>query len=180
MKNNRKISIFFFYIGIVLSGCNKYIDTKGRLISSNGFSLKSYEDYNDFRCFSNMVSTMDTFRTVPTHFKVKLPKGILYNEIMGNSDFGFYYRKNQVIFIKVFPFTDEKYLRKDTTYIPSYNEMEDLIEATLITSNSKLNIKKMNILKSRKHLIFSQRNMKILLFNIEDLNVEKFKISINR
>ena len=76
MKNNRKISIFFFYIGIVLSGCNKYIDTKGRLISSNGFSLKSYEDYNDFRCFSNMVSTMDTFRTVPTHFKVKLPKGI--------------------------------------------------------------------------------------------------------
>jgi hypothetical protein len=169
-----KISNILIIIAVInlLSCNNKYLDVKGYKISSKEFVLESHKDFNTFYNVSNVINTMDTLKILPVKFKITLPKNILYHEVLGNTDFAFYYDNKQTIFIKVLNYSDEK--------ANSYEaNVESFVQNNLHTSGSKFDILKDRLLDSRTSKILSKKRIKILLFNIQKKNVKDFEEKVN-
>src|SRR5438477_11918240 len=101
---------------LVMSSCNRYIDVANGSTPVEQSSLKFYTDSNLFTFKTNIVTTRDTEKIYPKFFEVALPKKIRYYEFINSSDFGFYYDKGQVIFIKIE--LEPKMRSQDTTYNP--------------------------------------------------------------
>lgn len=102
----------------------------------------------------------------PFEFSIDLPKKLVSYEIDNGSDFGFYFDHGQVIFIKCF--YNESISSKDTVYIPSRQELEDLIAHELMTTHgAKYDIKEMEYKPSRISTIIKKQNILILLFNVK-------------
>ncbi|MCB0716651.1 MAG: hypothetical protein KDC06_11645 [Chitinophagaceae bacterium] len=155
-----------------MSSCNKYIDATNGSTSIEQGSLKFYTDSNLFTFRTNVVATRDKEKVYPKFFEVKLPKKIKYNEFINSTDFGFYYDKGQVIFIKME--LEPKTQTKDTTYTPSQHELKQLIQSVLKTNGGKYDIKKIPAHKKRRNTILIRGEATILLFNIVDDNYKQF------
>ncbi len=157
--------VFPLLIGCIGFNCNF------TLAQINQIKLKKYNEHLFFSYNSNVKLTMDKETFEPISFRIELPQRLQYREIANSSDFGFYYKFNQVIFVS----TDilKKRTKIDTCYIPSEKEIKNLINNYFITNYTpKLNIKEMQLKRNRKHFVIKKGGNIILLFNIKK---QKFK-----
>lgn len=179
----KKLSIFgifriAFFGLIVLSSCNRYIDTskvKNTPIDQGG--LKFYPDSNLFIFKSNVIATRDKEKIYPKSFQVLLPKKIKFYEFVNSSDFGFYYEKGQVIFIKIELEPGVK--SQDTTCSPSIEKAVELIQSDFNTGGNKNDIKTVAYYKGRRNALLIKGDATILLYNIVDGNYNSFFNYVN-
>lgn len=155
-----------------ISSCNWYIDVTNESTSIEQGTLKFYTDSNLFTYRTNIVATRDKEKVYPKFFEIKLPKKIKYYEFINSTDFGFYYDKGQVIFIKME--LEPTAQTKDTTYTPSQRELEELIQSVLKTNGGKYDIKKIPAHKERRNVILIKGDATILLYNMADDNYKEF------
>lgn len=162
----------FLLVIFGISSCYRYIDaTNGDTVIEQG-SLKFYSDSNLFAYKTNIIATRDKEMIYPKYFEVTLPKKIKYYEFINSTDFGFYYEKGQVIFIKIE--LDSKIQSKDTTYIPSTEKLDEFIQLVIKTNGKKLDIKKITASKGRRNFIIIKGDATILLYNITNDNLKQF------
>lgn len=165
---------------VVLSmgSCRTYVDaTKGNTPVEQG-SFKFYTDSNLFIFKTNVILTRDKEEVHPKFFEVTLPKKIKYYEFINSSDFGFYYDKGQVVFIKIE--LEPKIKNKDTTYSPSAEKLKEFIQSGLKTGGAKYDIKKIPVYTGRRNVILIRGDAMILLYNITDNNYSQFLDYLNR
>ncbi|MCT4637072.1 MAG: hypothetical protein N4A72_05145 [Bacteroidales bacterium] len=139
----------------------------------NPVCLREFNDYLLFRFKSEIDIYLDNEVYKPIPLSVELPDKIKYWEITNSSNFGFYYKSDQVIFIS----TDiyDKREKKDTSYIPSKMIVEDLITNEFKTSlHKRWNINSIKIKDNRNHFLVKRGGTIILLLNIKDKNMESY------
>jgi hypothetical protein len=166
------ISILILIGLFSMGSCNRYIDAKNGNTSIEQGSLKFYTDSNLFTYRTNIIATRDNEKIYPKSFEVTLPKKMKYYEFINSTDFGFYYDKGQVIFIKIE--LEPKVQVKDTTYTPSQEKLQEFIQSSLKTNGSKYDIKKIPVLKGRRNTILTKGDATILLYNVVDDNYKEF------
>jgi len=161
-----------------MSSCRTYIDaTNGSTPVEQG-SLKFYTDNNLFTFKTSIILTRDKEEVHPKFFQVTLPKKIRYYEFINSTDFGFYYDKGQVVFIKIELEPVSK--RSDTIYTPLKGQLEEFLQADLKTGGGKYDIKKIPFYKDRKNAIITKGDATIILYNITDNNYDQFLKYLNR
>lgn len=166
---------------IILSSCSKKLDTikhntpepvKNEL--SKDITLEYFYHYNIFNYESKIAASRDTEITNPKHFRIKLPKGLKYYVLNPLTDFGFYYDRKQVIFIKIKLFKNEVH-KNDSIVSLTNKQLENLIETEISSAgNRRYNIKDMAIVPGRKHLLIEKGDAFILLYNIKEENFATF------
>ena len=110
----------------------------------------------------------------PKPFEISLPKEIRYWEAISSSNFGIYYKSNQVIFINTDLYNSSNN-KSDSIYTPSEKEMENLITTIYVTSRKKRrDIKEIPVLKDRKYQILKKQGVIILLYNIKNKNYNDY------
>jgi len=111
----------------------------------------------------------------PKPFEINLPKKIKYWEAITSSNFGFYYKSKQVIFINTDLENCSNNKSDSIIYTPSEKEIETLITTTFETSRKKRrNIKEIPLLKRRKNQIIKKQEITILLYNIKNKNFNQY------
>lgn len=165
------ISVLIMIEMFNLSSCNRYIDAKNGNTSIEQGSLKFYTDSNLFTYRTNIIATRDKEKIYPKFFEVTLPKKMKYYEFINSTDFGFYYDKGQVIFIKIE--LEPTAQVKDTTYIPSQEKLEEFIQS-LKANDHKYDIKKIPVYKERRNAVLNKGDATILLYNVVDDNYKQF------
>lgn len=166
------ISLCWLFLALSTS-CNKYIDQANQ---TSEISLKEgffnfYLDSNVLFYKTNVVLTRDKERIYPKSFKITLPKGIKHYEFTGSTDFGIYYAKQQVIFLRI---DLEKNIKTDTIYNPNVNELENFFESKLSLSDSKYDILKISRGEKRSNLMVKKGSATILLYNIDPRKMDLF------
>lgn len=165
--------VLLFICSIIVS-CNRYIDlakNKTHLPIMQGY-FDFYPDSNILLYKTNVILTRDTEKIYPKAFKVRLPKRLRSYELSGSTDFGFYYDKKQVIFINID--LDNKEVKRDTTYSPNEDELNNFVLYKASTSNHKYNIKEIPMNSKRKQMFIKKGAATILLYNIEPKNYDLF------
>lgn len=175
------VSVFITGIALLvmlnMSSCNRYIDVAGGSSSIEQGTLKFYADSNVFTYRTNIVATRDQEKVYPKFFEVALPKKIKYYEFINSSDFGFYYDKGQVVFIKID--LEPKRRRIDTAYTPLKKELEEFVQTELKTRRSKYDIKNISLIEGRRNIIITKGDATILLYNITSDNENQFLSHLN-
>jgi hypothetical protein len=162
----------FFIICLFNLSCSHYIDsTVNKADTSNGIGLTAFDQYDLFSYNPTYTLRADHEVTTPISFEVKLPKKMRYYSGTNGSDFGFYYDKGQVIFIKtgIKNSNDNK-----ETYEPTDKELNDLIQNELITSGGRFDIKDVVASPKNKSMIIRMNKIVILLYNINKENLNRY------
>jgi hypothetical protein len=178
-KIKRFIHPSLFVLLFIISSCARYVDT-GKYNSSEQIKyefFRFFPDSNIFKYKSNVVLTRDTEKIYLKNFEVKLPKKIRYYELIGTTDFTFYYDKSQVIFIKVDH--ENKNIKQDTVYTPSKDQLNEIIDSEVKTESGKYDLKDIPFKEHRKNLIIQRGTAMILLCNIYDYNFPLFFEYVN-
>jgi hypothetical protein len=135
-----------------------------------------FEEFNDYLLFTfrtHIVVKKDLEIHEPTLFDIELPKKIGYWEVINSSNFGFYYKQDQVIFINTL--SSKGLVKSDTVYVPLKDEIETLINDNFTTSgNHKWDIKEIPIIPGRKNLLIIRGETNIFLFNIKENNFDSY------
>lgn len=135
--------------------------------------IEALSDRILFTYKSEAKPTMDTYQVDPIEFYIYLPKDLKFYDIESSSDFGFYFSKNQVIFIKTRFYNADK--SRDSVYVPSFQEVEKLIDREFLTDeNEKYNIKKIPFDRRRKNFLIRKTGVTILVFNVLNKNKSKY------
>lgn len=174
-RKPRLISIFFIIISFLCSCANRYLDVgNNKSIQVVDGSLIFYSDSNVLLYKSNVELKMDDEVVLPKPFKTKLPKKIMFYEIVGSSDFVFYYPDNQVLLIRIS--LNNTSLILDTSYIPSELEVDEFIHNSSVGGNHKrYNIKEISFKKDRVNKIIIKKDISILMYNIKKSNIDLFE-----
>lgn len=136
--------------------------------------FKTSDDNSLFVFESDISLRRDQEVYHPVNFQIQLPIGLKHWEVLNSSSFGFYYKANQVIFVKTNPFISNRL--EETVRTASINEINAFIIEECETSNkAKWNIRDISLRPSRKSLIIRKGNTQILLYNIKKRNFEEFK-----
>ena len=165
---------FVILASIVAFVCSCSIQKGVSLHSENkSYDIREYSNYLLFKHKSKIVLSKDKERFWPIGFKIQLPKRVKYWEAINSTNFGFYYRHNQVIFISTNSFyTKEPTI--DSIFIPSKNEIEKIVDNLETSGHKKWDIKKMGIIKNRKNIVMKKGNTTILLLNIKNTRFDDY------
>lgn len=179
MKSATAFTILSILLCLFLfASCGRYID---KVNSSQSLPVRQgyfdfYPDSNVLVYTSTVGLTRDTEKIYPKQFKVTLPKGIKYYELTGSTDFGIYYDKKKVFFIRI---DLERNVTGDTMYIPMRDELQRFIQSGLALKKSKYDIKKIEFIESRKNVFIRKGRATILLYNIKPSEYDLFYKSAN-
>lgn len=169
------ISILSVLIITILNSCNpKSIDAVSKnasfLVTSDDLTI--FKDYNLFTFRTTHRITLDTFVIYPKQFTVKLPKKLLRYSISGMSDFVFYYKNDQVIYLQV-----ELYKTlpdKQRIYTPNRDSLHYEAPDFPVPGEGKHDVRKIKPNKDSVDRIIDKGNFRIILYNIRDENIDKF------
>lgn len=166
------ILISVVLIAANLAACNRYID---KVYTGNDIQyhyLYPFLDSNIFRYKTNIILTRDTEKIYPKSFELILPKKMRFYEIMGSTDFSFYYDKKQVISMKID--LEKKEEGKDSIYSDiALDQVEKFIN-TVMTGGGGFDLKKIKPVPGRKHVLLQKSHATILLYNILPGNIETY------
>jgi hypothetical protein len=176
------VRIFFLlWIAMIFNSCaNRYIDNlgKGTVEPVKGPLFEVYSSYNLFSYKSNVTLSRDTEKVYPRYFEIRLPKGIVYYEINGISDFGFYYDHHQVIFVKLK--LEAATSKADSVYVPQESDLLELIGGDLSTSgNKRYDIKSFKRIEGTKNCVIDKGDAMIILYNIQEEAFNSFYKEVN-
>jgi hypothetical protein len=165
---NLNIGMVTLLIGLC-TGCSTYIDTVERnspVPTVRGF-MTSYPDSNVFVYKTNVILTRDTERITPRSFKLNLPKRLKHYEVVGSTDFVFYYDKHQALMLRILLENDGKSPLKRSEEVPTKGEVEHMIDSKLTFGRARYDIKDLSYLTNRKHLMVKDKGVTFLLYNID-------------
>ena len=162
---------------IILLSCNRYIDAKNKKVQILEGSFTSSSGSNTLVYRTSVGLKMDNVVLKPKPFQVKLPKKMKYYELVGPSDFAFYYNQSQVVFIKIN--LENARPVSDTSYAPSLNELNIFIQQLSTVNNKKHNIKEMTSKTERINRIMIKEDATILLYNYLKENEGLFSNHLN-
>ena len=137
-------------------------------------SLKVYPDSSIYIYSSPFIARADTQSIYPQHFRIKLPPDLRHASIADMDEFGFLFKKKQVIYI---------YLNRDaantgdTTFtITNEEEIDILLHDKLAAINHKkpLNIGRNPYSTNRTTMIIKKGNATILLYNVTKKEQTRF------
>jgi len=152
-----------------LTACNRYIDKVYAGKDIQHYYLYPFLDSNIFRYKTNIILTRDTEKIYPKGFEVVLPKKMRFYEIMGSTDFSFYYDNKQVISMKIDP--EKEWGEKDSIYSDiALGQVEKFIN-TVMTGGDKFDLKRIHPIPGRKHILLQKGHATILLYNILPTNI---------
>ncbi|MFZ4412473.1 MAG: hypothetical protein ACOYOV_05255 [Bacteroidales bacterium] len=147
-------------------------------------NIKEFENHLLFKYKTNNFITRDKEKFKPISFEIQLPKKVKFWEVINSTNFGFYYKQNQVILITTTAIDkngfnlDGIYISPenqiDSIYIPSKHSIEKMICDFETSGYKKWDIKKIRIIKNRKNLVVRKENITILLLNIEENCLEDY------
>jgi len=182
--NNMQLKNYFIYIILVLSiystSCNRYIDAvaeKDKLPKTVGY-LTVYPDSNLFSYKSNVALTRDIEKIYPKSFKITLPKDLKYYEVVGSTEFVFYYANNQAVMVKVDLDRKSSAIKNYLSYVPNDQEIEQIVQSKLASAQSKYDIKKIRIAAKNKQYVVKEKGVLLLLYNIQPKNHDIFVKSL--
>lgn len=167
----RKILLSTYIVALSYSCFAQQLSNSFKQDTSTG--IKDYGNHLIFTYNSHVLlkKNGETYR--PQCFELQLPKNLKYWEGINSSNFGFYYRKNQVLFITTNIFKNKEEV--DSIYVPSKNELEEMIKNNFYTSgNVNWDIRMIKIIDRRKNLLIKKRGITILLLNIYKKDFEDF------
>lgn len=137
------------------------------------YNIREYSNYLLFQHKSKTVLSKDKERFWPISFEIQLPKRVKSWEAINSTNFGFYYRHNQVVFISTNPFY-AKEPTIDSVFIPSKKEIEKMVDNFETSGHKKWDIKKIGVIKNRKNIVMRKDNTTILLLNIRNNDFEAY------
>lgn len=175
---------YFIYIILVLSiyntSCNRYFDAvaeKDKLPKTVGY-LTIYPDSNLFLYKSNVALNRDIEKIYPKSFKITLPKDLKYYEVVGSTEFVFYYANNQAVMVKVDLDRKSSAIKNYLSYVPNDQEIEQIVQSKLASAQSKYDIKKIRIPAKNKQYVVKEKGVFLLLYNIQPKNYDIFVKSL--
>ncbi|RXK85385.1 hypothetical protein [Filimonas effusa] len=176
---NPKIVIGMFMVVFfsIMTSCRGYADTAdgNTSIQMNNRYFQFYPDSNIFKYESNIALSRDEEKILPKAFKVKLPKGMISYEIIGSTDFCFFYEKKQVVYIKI-DLENKAFVNNESfIYTSKLDEVERLVQSKLVLGENKYDITKVRLIKDRKQLIMKKTGVSILLYNIKPDKLSLFR-----
>lgn len=121
---------------------------------------------------SNIQLTRDNETLIPKHFWIRVPCNIKYYESINSSDFGFYYRGKQIIFIKID--LENKMPVADTIYQPTREQILEVLDHAQTSNDRRYNLIEIPVLDNRKHIIMQRGTATILLVNIYPKKLDSF------
>jgi len=139
-------------------------------VAGNNFNATN-KDYI-YTYDSNIQLTRDNEILCPKHFCIRVPCKIKYYESINSSDFGFYYSGNQIIFIKID--LEDKMPVADTIYQPTREQILEVFDNAQTSNNRSHNLKEIQVLDNRKHIIMQRGAATILLVNIYPKKFDSF------
>lgn len=162
---------------IIFYSCTHYIDrtrTQSTFPVDEG-RMQFFPDSNTMIFKSHMKFRADTEIWPAKSFEIRFPKNIVSYDFDYGSWFIFYYKKDQVfaIWINIQNLVNQS----DSIYSPSREELSTFIPShySYSSHNHKHNILTIPYISGRKQLIVRKKDVQILLFNIEERNIEAFK-----
>jgi len=168
----------FIYIILVLASfsaaCNRYIDAvakEDKRPKTVGY-LTIYPDSNVFSYKTSITLTRDKEKIYPGSFKIALPKGLKYYEVVGSTHFVFYYNNNQSVMVDL---EDSTIVAENgLSYTPKADEIDQIIQSKLTLEKSKFDIKKIPLNAKYKQLVVKRKGVTFLLYNIAPRNYDLF------
>lgn len=155
-----------------LAACNRYIDKIYSGKDIQYYYLHPFLDSNIFKYKTDVILTRDTEKIYPKSFEMVLPKKMRFYEIMGSTDFSFYYNHKQVICMKIN--LEKKEPVKDSVYTSiALGQIEKFV-STIRTGSDKFDLQKIDPIPGRKHVILQKSYATILLYNILPGNIETY------
>jgi|GEM_PF-1604401 len=176
--NHREMCIYkgiFFFLLFGLISCGNVLDNVSKSMAlpiEKGY-IYYYGDKNVLVYKPTVGLRRDSEEYMPKSFKIDLPEGMKFYEIVEPDDFVIYYSKKQVFYIHIDPDSDG---RVDTVYTPDEDELDDFIQEKLSFHDYKYDIKKIKLNKSRKTVMLKLKKgqANILLYNISSVRLEVF------
>lgn len=154
--------------------CSCYTEKKIALhFEDKSCNIAEFKNHLLFKYKASIFISKDKERFSPINFEIQLPKKVQFWEAVNGTNFGFYYKHNQVIFISTIPISTKE-VSIDSVFIPSKNDIEKMVNNLETSGHKKWDIRKIRIMKSRKNIVIKKGNTTIFLLNIKEAYFEAY------